>query len=203
MTILILSPYPEKIAPALDAENLGASTDKITEAVPGAEWVICYGYRHILPPVFLKDYPDRCINIHIGFLPWNRGADPNFWSWFDDTPKGVTIHHMDEGIDTGDIIAQQQMIFSNAGCETLASTYELLHKGAVRLFARMWPIIKHGGGERISQKRMVNAGSYHKKADFEPWKDKLPSGWETPVSWVAEQGRKARGEKDGHRGTGT
>ncbi len=51
------------------------------------------------------------INLHISFLPWNRGAHPNFWSFYDDTPKGVTIHLIDEGIDTGAIIYQKEITF--------------------------------------------------------------------------------------------
>lgn len=167
----------------------------------GINWAVAYRYRHILRDPILSAFESRTINIHNGFLPWNRGADPNFWSWFDSTPKGVTIHHMDAGIDTGDIIAQSQTIWGRPEQETLATTYDQLHKSAIELFARMWPIIKHGGGDR-TQQAGGSYGSYHRKKDFEPWEDKLPSGWDTPVEWVAEQGRRARGEQDGHRWTG-
>ena len=50
--------------------------------------------------------------MHISYLPYNRGFYLNFWSFIDNTKKGVTIHYIDEGIDTGDIIFQKE-VFSN------------------------------------------------------------------------------------------
>ena len=49
------------------------------------------------------------VNLHISYLPWNRGAHPNFWSFFDATPTGVSIHLIDKGIDTGPIIVQKKV----------------------------------------------------------------------------------------------
>src|SRR5690606_983365 len=74
--------------------------------IPEADLLVSFGYRHIL-----KDLSVPAVNIHISMLPWNRGADPNFWSWLDHTPKGVTVHLMDQGIDTGPIIAQREVAF--------------------------------------------------------------------------------------------
>lgn len=54
------------------------------------------------------------MNLHISYLPWNKGADPNFWSCIDGTPAGVTLHHIDAGVDTGDIIAQALMSSARA-----------------------------------------------------------------------------------------
>ena len=56
----------------------------------------------------LDRLPDRVVNLHIAYLPYNRGADPNLWSVLEDTPAGVSIHYVDEGVDTGDIIAQRR-----------------------------------------------------------------------------------------------
>ena len=51
------------------------------------------------------------INLHISYLPYNKGAHPNFWSWVKNTPKGVSIHLISEKIDAGDIIFQKKLIF--------------------------------------------------------------------------------------------
>ena len=53
----------------------------------------------------------KIINLHIGYLPYNRGAHPNFWSFMDNTPTGVTIHEIDKNIDTGKIIYQKIVDF--------------------------------------------------------------------------------------------
>ena len=55
-----------------------------------------------------------------------EGQDPNLWSFIEDTPKGVTIHEIDEGIDTGDIIFQKEIVLNSN--ETLASSYEKLQE---------------------------------------------------------------------------
>ena len=39
------------------------------------------------------------INLHNSFLPFNRGKHPYFWAFYEDSPYGVTIHKVDEGID--------------------------------------------------------------------------------------------------------
>ena len=46
----------------------------------------------------------------MSFLPYNRGSHPNFWSFIDDTPKGITIHEIDEGADTGNIVFQKKIL---------------------------------------------------------------------------------------------
>ena len=75
--------------------------------------VISFGYRHILPSKVLATAKRPIVNLHISYLPYNRGAHPNFWSFFDGTPSGVTIHFLDEGIDTGDILFQRYVNFDN------------------------------------------------------------------------------------------
>ena len=66
----------------------------------GYDFVISFGYRHILKKTIIQSSLAPIINLHISYLPYNRGAHPNFWSFFDNTPKGVSIHLMDEGINT-------------------------------------------------------------------------------------------------------
>ena len=158
----------------------------------GFDWLISYGYRHVIPQKVLDLFPGRAINLHIGLLPWNRGADPNLWSWAEDTPKGVTIHQMDAGIDTGPILFQTEM---NIGWEelafesgTLRSTYEDLQATIQAAFRVTWWKIKNGS---LRARRQPSGGSYHAKADLAKVQHLLdPLGWDTPVSvfdsWAAD-----------------
>jgi hypothetical protein len=75
--------------------------------------IISFGYRHIISKEIIKSVNCPIINLHISYLPYNRGAHPNFWSFYDKTPSGVTIHLVNEGIDTGPIIYQRHIIFDN------------------------------------------------------------------------------------------
>jgi len=49
------------------------------------------------------------INTHPSYLPYNRGKHPYYWSIVDGTPFGVTIHRVDDGIDTGSILWRQEI----------------------------------------------------------------------------------------------
>jgi methionyl-tRNA formyltransferase len=89
------------------------------------------------------------INLHISYLPWNRGADPNFWSFINDTPKGITIHYVDKNYDTGDIIAQKEIGFNDN--ETLRTSYNKLQIEIQILFKENWDSIKNGTCKRIKQ----------------------------------------------------
>ena len=53
------------------------------------------------------------INVHPSFLPNYRGVKPVFWTMKNNEEKtGITVHMMDEGIDTGDILAQKEIRIS-------------------------------------------------------------------------------------------
>jgi methionyl-tRNA formyltransferase len=160
--------------------NVVQITDKISGEIleeEGFDFLISYGYRHIIKKEVLDKFPSRAINLHISYLPWNRGADPNFWSFVENTPKGVTIHFLDEGIDTGDIIAQKNVCFDSER-ETLASTYQKLHQEIQDLFKRNWPDIKSGKCKRV---RQPEKGTIHRKKDRQNLQFLLKKGWDTPV----------------------
>ncbi len=126
------------------------------------------------------------VNIHVAVLPWNRGADPNFWSWFDGTPKGASIHYVDAGLDTGPVTACDTAQFGKH--ETLRTSYGALVECAVRLFSESWPDIRRGSIDAVCR---VGAGSYHRSKDKDPWWGNLPLGYDTPVSVVEEMGLSA------------
>jgi methionyl-tRNA formyltransferase len=131
----------------------------IAEAAPDIGVSIMFGY--ILRPKFLGLFVQGCINLHTGLLPYNRGAHPNVWSIIDGTPAGVSIHFVDEGVDTGDIIAQASVAVSPA--DTGESLYRRLERSAVALFAESWPRICSQEIERKAQP--LSAGTYHRVKD--------------------------------------
>ena len=71
--------------------------------------MVSYGYRKIVLADVIDKMAGEIINLHISYLPWNRGANPNFWSFIDDTPKGVTIHEMSADLDKGRILCQKEL----------------------------------------------------------------------------------------------
>jgi methionyl-tRNA formyltransferase len=72
--------------------------------------IVVIAYGQILPPAILDLPRFGCLNIHTSLLPKYRGAAPIQWAIANgETETGVTIMKMDEGLDTGDIIAQRRI----------------------------------------------------------------------------------------------
>ena len=67
--------------------------------------IVVIAYGKILPPWLIRLPKYGCVNIHASILPKYRGAAPIHYAILNgDTKTGVTIMHMDDGLDTGDII---------------------------------------------------------------------------------------------------
>ncbi len=181
-TILYLGPWSPLIGWLKDEGYLTVRTeDPIRESIP-ADFLVSYNYRHKIPPNVLEAFPRRAINLHISYLPWNKGSYPNVFSFVEGTPKGVTIHYLDNGFDTGDIIAQQEFQ-PDYERDTLKTTYDKLHFGIQELFKREWSGIWAGTCSRTPQ---PEGGSSHKLADLERYRYLLTQGWDTPVKDLAE-----------------
>lgn len=141
------------------------------------DFIISYGYRYIISKEIINIMESNIINMHISYLPWNRGADPNFWSFLEGTKKGVSIHLVDEGVDTGDIIIQKEIIFDVS--ETLRTTYNKLCQVIEMLFIEYWPEIRLGKYKRVKQN--LNEGSMHYSKDKQQYEYLLTDGWDTPI----------------------
>lgn len=167
MKVLVLSPYPEPILLTLKSNgDEGVVSMDEPEKWPDAEYLISFGYRRIIPQEVLNRFPLSAINIHMSYLPWNRGADPNFWSWYDDTPKGVTIHHMTNQVDHGPIISQGRATDDMFGPHaTLKTSWMFLYYLAGEIFDASWPVIRVGGYR--AKDVDPRDGSYHTGVDFQ------------------------------------
>ena len=107
----------------------GCTVDNSEEIIVNNNYdmIIASGYKKIIKKQILEKISCPILNLHISYLPYNRGSHPNFWAFFDNTPSGVTIHQIDEGIDTGPIL-YQKYVFFNKGEKTFKQTYERLKK---------------------------------------------------------------------------
>lgn len=123
---------------------------------------VSFNYRHIVKEDVINLMGDRIINMHISLLPWNKGASPNIWSFIEDTPKGVTIHRLEKGLDTGKIIVQKELTFDEK-TETLSSTYNKLNEAIMDLLIDNWEMISSGD---FTFKDQEGEGSYHKTRDL-------------------------------------
>ena len=135
--------------------------------------VVSFNYRYLIRQDVIDYMNGRILNLHMSYLPWNRGSSPNFWSHVDGTPKGVTIHLISAGLDKGDILFQKKLEFDPAK-ETFSSTYDKLMEEMISLFIENWDVIKAGIYERIPQ---TETGSYHCTKDLEEVEKICPLAW--------------------------
>jgi methionyl-tRNA formyltransferase len=131
--------YTESVRSMLE---LGNSVDLINfkptpELLEGYDLGISWFYRYILKPDQIAAVRLGIINHHVGFLEWGRGACPNVWSIIRGEPAGVTIHWIDAGIDTGDILFQRKVE------KYITDTGETLYN---RLVDNMWLLFQEKWG---------------------------------------------------------
>jgi len=116
------------------------------------------------------------INLHIAYLPYNRGAHPNFWSFIENTPAGITIHKIDKGIDTGHIIFNKLIDFNIIKNKDLTffQTYQTLINEIEKLFKEN---IKQILNKDYEEHPQIGKGSYHNSKDLPPilksWNQKI------------------------------
>ncbi len=97
-------------APLLSVSRLGhpLTVEALAAFEADAIAVSCFSQR--LPPAVLALPRLGCLNAHPSLLPDNRGPDPLFWTFHAGaTETGVTIHLMDEGLDSGPILTQTRV----------------------------------------------------------------------------------------------
>lgn len=91
------------------------------------DYIALAGYMKLVGPVLLDAYPKRILNIHPSLLPAYPGKQAVQDAWDDGASvTGVTVHYVDEGIDTGQVIAQNPV--SVAGIETVDELYTRIHE---------------------------------------------------------------------------
>jgi phosphoribosylglycinamide formyltransferase 1 len=135
---------------ALQAFPLGDHADREARDRAIAAWlgrretelVVLAGYMQLLAPAFLEPFPDRVINVHPALLPAFAGLKAVEQALaYGVKVFGVTVHFVDEGVDTGPVILQRavEMPDARVATEVIDRLRPLEHEllpEAVRLIAR-------------------------------------------------------------------
>jgi folate-dependent phosphoribosylglycinamide formyltransferase PurN len=102
--------------------------------------VVSWMYPYILRKRHLSQPRHGFVNDHISFLPYGRGSYPNAFAIIQNTPVGATIHKIDKGIDTGNILAQKCVDVSPI--DTGQTLYHKLEQCAYDLWREYWPVLE-------------------------------------------------------------
>ena len=144
-------------------------------------FLVSYGYRYIVPKKYLQLVSGIAVNLHIGYLPYNKGAHPNLWANLENTPSGVTIHKMSPGIDEGPILLQEKVLMHDE--LTFKESYEYLSKSIEFLFERNHEALLNN---QLPLMKQVGKGTYHRLKDFDSVKGLMGSGWDTVIKNAKE-----------------
>ena len=143
------------------------------EDVDDSHLIVGFGYRHILGSDFINKCGCPIVNLHTSYLPFNRGAHPNFWSFYDGTQSGVSIHLIDEGVDTGPILFQKKIQFEDE--KTFIETYDRLFDEIENLFIEKIDLII---SKKWIAKNQVGDGTFHLVKDL----PKEFNGWQSSIA---------------------
>ena len=114
------------------------------------EAIVVTAFGQILPKTVLELPKYGCINVHASLLPKYRGAAPIQWSIIEGEEKtGITIMHMDAGIDTGDMISKVEVPI--APKETFGSLHDKLAEAAGPILLQSLADLEAGTAARIKQ----------------------------------------------------
>lgn len=95
--------------------------------------IVLAGYMRIITPVLLSAFPKRIINLHPAYLPEFPGKQSILDAYEAKVSySGVTVHYIDEGIDTGEIIRQEKVSIDPTW--TLETLEEHIHALEYQLF---------------------------------------------------------------------
>mgnify|MGYP001305631173 CR=1 FL=1 len=133
---------PEKLKNPETVESLRALRPDV---------IVTAAYGKILPKAVLDLPPLGCINVHASLLPKYRGAAPIQYAIMNgETETGVTIMHMDEGLDTGDMIAWRKIPITDE--DDAGSLFDRLSRVGADLLLETLPLLAAGKAPRIPQR---------------------------------------------------
>ena len=111
------------VVSAQDFPDRRAFDERISELLDAhaVELIVLAGFMKLLQPAFVQKYRNRILNIHPALLPAFPGAHPVADTLaYGAKVSGVTVHFVDEGMDTGPIIAQTSVpVFDDDDEESL------------------------------------------------------------------------------------
>ena len=122
----------------------------------GVDLVCLAGFMRLLSPTFVRAFPGRILNIHPALLPAFPGLDAQRQAWEHGAKvSGATVHLVDEGLDSGPIVAQEAVaVLSSDTPETLAARIlEVEH----RLYPRAVRLLLEGRC-RVEGRRVIVEG---------------------------------------------
>jgi len=120
-------------------------------------------FGHILPSELIGKFSGGILNLHPSLLPIGRGADPIPWGIIERQKQGISIHLIDQNLDTGDIVFQKEIPANNM--MNAGEIYEIAMAELFNEFSQLFMNWVDGKIEPRSQARTL--GSLHHSNELE------------------------------------
>ena len=142
--------------------------------------IVAMHYATIFSADLLRIPRLGCVNEHPSRLPAGRGMTPSFWHMIrGDERNWISLHFLDPGIDTGDVIAQGSIPILPD--DTGRTTSKKLSEEGHRIFAENLPLIRAGKAPRLPQNQVPGVESSY--VSWKPWHSRLK--WERSAADLA------------------
>lgn len=148
--------------PAVFRDHRGKKREAFDAEIVGilqahhVDLVCLAGFMRLLSPVFVRAFPGRIVNIHPALLPAFPGLDAQRQAWEHGVKvSGTTVHLVDEGLDSGPIVAQESVpVLSGDTPERLAAR---ILEAEHRLYPRAVRLLLEGRC-RVEGRRVIVEG---------------------------------------------
>jgi phosphoribosylglycinamide formyltransferase-1 len=148
--------------PAVFRDHRGKKREDFDAEVVGilrahaVDLVCLAGFMRLLSPEFVRAFPGRIVNVHPALLPAFPGLDAQRQAWEHGAKvSGATVHLVDEGLDSGPIVAQEAvLVVSSDTPETLAAR---ILEAEHRLYPRAVRLLLEGRC-RVEGRRVIVEG---------------------------------------------
>lgn len=169
--------------PVLAADDLNATEIVSCLAALRADFLFSCQFGQILKPRTIGVARLATLNLHFGPLPRYRGVAAVAWALINgESETGVTLHHMDPGVDSGDIVGGRSVPIGPD--DTARSLYEKCTDAGVKLFADWYPRLRAGDIPRTPQdpSRIL----YYNRYSIDFSHDRISWSWdaERVARWV-------------------
>ncbi|NYT64539.1 methionyl-tRNA formyltransferase [Alcaligenaceae bacterium] len=149
--------------------------DWVKELAP--DLIVIFSMSQLIKESLLSIPKLGVINLHPSYLPDYRGANPDFWQYHNmEMNPGVTVHYIDKGEDTGDIIFQERIVIP-LGIKSPERLDKLIGEVGVPLVFKALQAIRAGNVQRVQQPkespteraRNIQLEEHTKIVDWQNW----------------------------------
>jgi methionyl-tRNA formyltransferase len=149
--------------------------------------LLALGWYYMVPSSIRRLFEKGSLAIHASLLPKYRGGAPIPWAIINgERATGVSLFHLERGVDTGDIVAQRPIDIADE--DTCATIYGRASAASIEMLREILPMLARGEAPRYPQDES-RATSYPQRSPEDGWIDWNRLSARQTFDWVRAQTR--------------